>query len=91
MTCITHEEIHLGGYSFVDDTYIVESENANEGPHVTAVRMQGGLDIWDGGIGATGGASQPAKSFWYLVPDSLVPKLHIWSENMESILVVKQA
>jgi hypothetical protein len=27
----------------------------------------------------------------YLVPDSLVPKLHIWSENMESILVVKQA
>jgi hypothetical protein len=26
-----------------------------------------------------------------LVPDSLVPKLHIWSENMESILVVKQA
>jgi hypothetical protein len=26
-----------------------------------------------------------------IVPDSLVPKLHIWSENMESILVVKQA
>jgi hypothetical protein len=23
-----------------------------------------------------------------LVPDSLVPKLHIWSENMASILVV---
>jgi hypothetical protein len=28
---------------------------------------------------------------YLLVPDSLVPKLHIWSENMESILVVKQA
>jgi hypothetical protein len=26
-----------------------------------------------------------------LVPDSLVPKLHIWSKNIESILVVKQA
>jgi hypothetical protein len=26
-----------------------------------------------------------------LVPDSLVPKLHIWSKNMESNPVVKQA
>jgi hypothetical protein len=29
--------------------------------------------------------------FYLLVPDSLVPKLHIWSKNMESNPVVKQA
>jgi hypothetical protein len=51
MTCITHEGIHLVGYSFVDDTYIVESDNDNEGPQATAMRIQGALDTWDGGIG----------------------------------------
>jgi hypothetical protein len=29
--------------------------------------MQGALDTWDGGIGATGGASEQAKSCWYLL------------------------
>jgi hypothetical protein len=53
MMCITHEEIHLVGYSFVDDTYIVESDNDIDCQQETDVRMQGALDIWDGGIGAT--------------------------------------
>jgi hypothetical protein len=67
MTCITHEEINLVGYSFGDDTDIVESDNDNDGPQATAMRVQGVLDTWDVGIGETGGASEPAKSCWYLL------------------------
>jgi hypothetical protein len=37
MKCITHYEIHLVGYSFVNDTDIVESDQDHEGPQATAV------------------------------------------------------
>jgi hypothetical protein len=37
MTCITHDEINIVGYNFVDDTYIVESEQDNKGPQATDV------------------------------------------------------
>jgi hypothetical protein len=62
MTCITHEDIHLVGYSFVDDTYSVDSDLDNQGPQATAVQMQRYIDTRDGRIGAAGGASEPAKS-----------------------------
>jgi hypothetical protein len=51
--CITHADIHMVGYRFVYDTYMVESDNNNEGPQSTAVRLKGALDTQDGGIGAT--------------------------------------
>jgi hypothetical protein len=62
MSCISQEEIHLVGYSFMDDTDIAQSDPEEQDPTATAARLQCALDTWDGGIGATGGASEPAKS-----------------------------
>jgi hypothetical protein len=56
MTCITHEEIHLVGCIFVDDTDIVESHPEDQYPRATVAQMQGSLDTWDGGMEATLGA-----------------------------------
>jgi hypothetical protein len=67
MSCISEEEIHLVGYSFMDDTDIVQSDPEEQDPLATEVRMQGALVIWDRGMGATGGALEPAQSFWYLL------------------------
>jgi hypothetical protein len=66
LSCISEEDIHLVWYIFVDDTDIVQSDPEEQNPMATAVRMQGSLDTWDGGIGAIGGASEP-ESFWYML------------------------
>jgi hypothetical protein len=51
----------------VDDTDIVQYDTEEQDPTATSVWMQGALDTWDGGKEETGGASEPAKSFWYLL------------------------
>jgi hypothetical protein len=67
MSCISQEEIHLGGYNYVDNTYIVQPNPEEQDPMATSLRMQGAMDTWDGGIGATEGASELATPFWYLL------------------------
>jgi hypothetical protein len=51
----------------VDDIDIVESYYDNEGTQAMAMRMQGDIATWEGEKGATGGASEPAKSSGYLL------------------------
>jgi hypothetical protein len=61
--------IHLlfMGYSFVDDTDIIQSGQPGEPFQVLAIRMQAAMDTWEGGLRETGGALEPEKSFWYLI------------------------
>lgn len=67
-TCITGHDIRFVGYSFVDDTDLIQTAKT---PHDTeaavALEMQRALDTWEGAIRATGGAIIPDKSFWYLI------------------------
>jgi hypothetical protein len=60
------KQLHFVGYSFVDDTYIIQSGQPGEPFQVPAMRMQAAMDAWEGGLRATGGALEPEKSFWYL-------------------------
>jgi hypothetical protein len=65
---ITGDEIRFVGYAFVDDTDLFASSDRSDatGADVTA-QLQKSLDLWEGGIRATGGAIEPDKSFWYLI------------------------
>jgi hypothetical protein len=47
------------GYSFVDDTDIIQSGQPGEPFQLLAKRMQADMDTWEGGLRATGGALEP--------------------------------
>ena len=65
---ITGDEIRFVGYAFVDDTDLfASSDNASATGADVAASLQQSLDLWEGGIRATGGAIEPDKSFWYLI------------------------
>jgi hypothetical protein len=56
--------IQLSGFAYVDDTDLLQVENAVE----EVVRhMQQKLDIWNDVISCTGGILSPSKCWWYLV------------------------
>lgn len=65
---ISHHECHLACFIYVDDTYTV---HAPLDPTTTTAQVNQGLqqaiDIWSGGLHATGGCLSPEKSYWYLI------------------------
>jgi hypothetical protein len=65
-TCISNEDLHFVGYSFVDNTDNIQSEKNTQDPKTVVQCMQSGMDTWEGGIRVTGVALEPRKSFWYL-------------------------
>ena len=46
LTCISNDELHFVGYSFVDDTDTIQSEQDTQDPTTVAKRMQSGMDTW---------------------------------------------
>jgi Reverse transcriptase (RNA-dependent DNA polymerase) len=66
-SCISGDYLHFVGYSFVDDTDLVEFAEKVTTAHEVANAMQESIDAWEAGIRATGGAIVPEKSHWYLV------------------------
>jgi hypothetical protein len=67
-TAITGTTISFVGYAFVDDTDLcITGQNPNDTEADVALRMKQALDLWEGGIRATGGAIVPEKSHWYLI------------------------
>jgi hypothetical protein len=65
---ISRKEICFAGYAFVDDTDLIQTAHDNivTGSEVTQ-ELQRAIDMWEGGLHATGGAIVPEKSHWYLV------------------------
>jgi hypothetical protein len=66
-TSIEGKQLHCVGYSFFDDTDIIQSGQPGEPFQVLTTRMQADMDTWEGGLWATGGALEPEKLFWYLI------------------------
>jgi hypothetical protein len=60
-TSIEGKKIHFVGYSFVNDTAIIQSGQPGEPFQVLATRMQAAMDTREGGLWATGGALDPEK------------------------------
>jgi hypothetical protein len=61
-TIIEGKQLHFVGYSFVDDTDIIQSGQPGEPFQVLAIRMQSAMDTWEGGLRATA-----EKSCCYLI------------------------
>jgi hypothetical protein len=49
------------GYSFVDDTDIIQPGQPGEIFQLLATRMKAAMDTWEGGLWATGGALEPIR------------------------------
>ena len=58
---------HIVGYAFVDDTDLVTFEMFEESITLDDIteKMQDSIDLWEGGLKATGGAIVPEKSWIY--------------------------
>jgi hypothetical protein len=56
---IKGKQLHLVGYSFVDDADIIQTDQPGEPFQVLATRMQADMGTWKGGLRATGGALEP--------------------------------
>jgi Reverse transcriptase (RNA-dependent DNA polymerase) len=68
LTPLTQEELKFVGYAFVDDTdLLITGDNEAHGGDWTINAMQHSLKEWEGALRATGGALEPAKTFWYSV------------------------
>ena len=76
LTPITNEKDHIVGFAFVDDTDIIEGDlnNNTTSYQSVALFMQEGIDRWEGGFKATGGAIRPDKSF-------IFPIAFKWDDN----------
>jgi hypothetical protein len=67
-SCLSGNTIHFVGYSFVDDTDLIQTARTSTKTELEVVsEMQRALNTWEGAIRATGGAIVPTKSFWYLI------------------------
>ena len=60
--------INFLGYTFVDDTDIVQSSKDpyDRGENIIPI-IQEAIDHWEGGIRASGGVLVPKKCLWYLI------------------------
>ncbi len=63
------------GYSFVDDTDLIQSNPAITSYTQVIQSLQQALDTWEGGLKATCGAIVPEKTFWHMVDFHLSPGL----------------
>jgi hypothetical protein len=62
-TSIKRKELHFVGYSFVDDTDIIQSGQPGEPFKVPTTHMQSAMDTWEGKPRAAGGALDPQQSY----------------------------
>ncbi|CAJ1929260.1 unnamed protein product [Cylindrotheca closterium] len=76
-TALTNEEFFASCFCFVDDTDVMESNNNVETTGEDLLpSVQSALDLWSGGISATGGAINPA--FWWLIDFKWRPSSGTW-------------
>jgi hypothetical protein len=64
---ISQETVYFVGYSFIDDTDLIQTAKKGESSLDVAAALQHSVETWEGGLRATGGAMVLEKTFWYLV------------------------
>jgi hypothetical protein len=67
-TPLSNNEYHFVGYAFVDDTDLVVGDIPGKAKPISLIPLiQEAMIWWEGTVRATGGATEPEKSFWYLI------------------------
>ena len=64
---LSNERLHIAGFSFVDDTDVVQTSTHSESRDDLIKNTQKSINLWEGGLRTTGGALVPSKSDWTLV------------------------
>ena len=64
---ISHQQMKLCGFAFVDNSDIIATSNTVNDPESTLQQMQHTLDCWESVAKTTGGAIKAEKSWSYLV------------------------
>ena len=79
-TALTDEEFFASCFCFVDDTDVMESKpDIGMTGETLLPSVQSALDLWSGGVSATGGAINPEKSFWWLIDFKWNPTSGSWT------------
>jgi hypothetical protein len=66
-TPISRSTFQFAGYAFVDDTDLVTTGGTMTDINKAIQQMQAALTTWEGCLRASGGAIEPAKTFWYSI------------------------
>ena len=71
-SALSSQQTNFAGFAFVDDTDLItspglQSDYKQTTPAEIVSTAQGGADMWEGGIRASGGALEPSKSFWVMI------------------------
>jgi hypothetical protein len=79
-TALSGTLVAIACFAFVDDTDVIHSrDDVNTPGEAVAAEMQSVMDIWEGGIRATGGALNPSKSYWYMIDFNWMPQQLRWN------------
>jgi hypothetical protein len=62
---ITKHTLALVGYAYVDDTDIITHIKDGGNSPAVVQQIQHDINLWEGGLAATGGQLEPTKTFWY--------------------------
>ena len=78
VTPITHENESIACFVYVDDVDSIHSPIPSSTHQDVCADMQRMVDIWSGGLYATGGMIEPNKSYWYLIDFKWNPRKMEW-------------
>ena len=87
---VTTDTLHIAGFSFVDDTDVVQTGQLSDSRSDLIQKTQAALNLWEGGLRTTGGALVPDKSDWTFVDFEVVDGKwqYIDSRNNEQLSVL---
>ena len=75
---ITKEELKMAGYSFVDDTDLIELNSEETIWENVMANAQEGLNLWECLLRTTGGAIEPTKTDWVKI-------MYEWKHGVASL------
>jgi hypothetical protein len=84
---IAREHSHIVGFAFVDDTDLPTADFRQDNITIGDIfrKMQDGIDRWEGGLKATGGAIVPEKSWAYPISFNWKPSGQWYYESIDDI------
>ena len=85
-TALSDDEIFASCFAFIDDTDVIESGEPSQSAEELMPSIRSALQLWSGGVRATGGAINPEKSFWWLIDFSFDSSSGQWRFRRKATL-----
>ena len=85
-TALSNDEVFASCFAFIDDTDVIESGDLTQSAEELMPSIRAALQLWAGGVRATGGAINPEKSFWWLLDFSFDSSSGQWRFRRKATL-----